>query len=231
MREDHDHAASISDADRKIELDEYIKKSHGITASTPVSDALSSWDAEPTDESLARTADTDRISDATSEATVRRQIYDELEKRLAHIEELPIEDELVAVFDIRDCDASPDDIEAVEEHEVHISIKHETIAKLYQRIYTEIADTIDESGAPERLILGVPQYMRLQTWLTHLKHTSSENEFPVQWIHVVPGPMIHAINTHTSENMVHDYIREHFVSDATATATDTDTNSSTDTTE
>lgn len=206
MREDHDHAASLSDADRKP-VAEYIKKT--------------------------RTADTDRILDATSEAKVRRQIYDELQKQLEFIEGLPIEDELVAAFDIRDFDTSSDDIEAVEEHEVHISIKHETIAKLYRRIYTEIADAVDESGAPEGLILGVPQYMRLQTWITHLKHTSSENEFPVKWIHVVPGPMIHAINTHTSEDMVHDYIREHFVSDATATATDTDidTDSSTDITE
>jgi hypothetical protein len=227
MREDHDHAASKSDTDRKIEIDGYIKKSHEITASA--SDALSSWDAEPTDLSPTRTADTDSTSEAILESAVRKQIYNELEERLAHIEELPVEDELVAVFDIRDCDASSDDIEAVEEHEVHISIKHETIAKLYQRIYTEIADTTDKTGAPERLILGVPQYMRLQTWLTHIKNTSSESEFPVGDIHVVPGPMIHAINAHTSENMVHDYIREHF--DPDANRSDTDTDSLTDTTE
>lgn len=231
MREDHDHAASPSESVTIVGGDIKIASSKGsgkifderIRPSDRKIEGSMTFEVDP-DTSIGWAGEKPR-------EITRENVYNELEKRLQHIEKLPIEDELVAVFDIRDCDAESDDIEATVENEIQISIKQDTIKKLYTRIYTEIADAVDESGLPNRLILGVPQYMRLQTWLTHIKNTSSESEFPVDDIHVVPGPMIHAINAHTSENIVHDYIREHCDADAKTSDTHTDSPTDTDTPE
>lgn len=100
--------------------------------------------------------------------------------------------------------ADPDpDFDSPTYESLQIDIDDEIAETLIGVIYRELYEAERAGFDPERLVLGVEQFAKLEAWCQSKHAHSIEDRLPVREIVTVPGPMVHAVKP--NGHMVFDH--------------------------
>ena len=147
------------------------------------------FDAEP-DEPITATFTVE--SGGLHETELGKEAFEGgMERKLAtDLDEIIFESEEVEIEpppDFLPPDVSPDVVE-------ELSVDEENAERLLKVIYQKLNEFQKEYGdLPERLVLGLPQFKAVESYVREMEDESVERRLPVDEVIVVPGPQIHCV--------------------------------------